>query len=489
MSLTVYPNAIDDSNSLPVTIDLVTPIKATVVNSLRDAIIGIESTLGIKPSGTYGTVRARLDALEIAIGSGGSGGGGGTTGPNRISAYGSIILTSSSVALSNGLNLGILTRLGIGKVQVSFIHPLATSYSVVASSDTDGGSCTVSSKTANGFIVERGNSAGSAVDDNFSVVIVSESEIVVPPPFNMTPVVAWCDINLTSSGAVLISGLNISSVLRTDVGSVSVFFSSNVNTSYAVIGSPDVDGGTVTAITKNAGGFTVERGDASGVAFDGNFSLIVTSTGVTIPVIPPTTTNIPCWGNILLTSGGATLTSGVNVGLVTRTAVGSVSINFGTAIGVGYAVTASPLNLGGEVAITSRTSTGITVERSDEFGVASDRDFSFSLVSGGIAQPPPPPHTAPVAFSWGRIVLTSLGASLSVSYGVLSVIRLDTGTVQIQLSPVPAFTPYVVIGQPVGIAGSVVETSQSGGTIVMERGDLFGIAADLDFSFVIYSNG
>lgn len=68
MSFTVYPNAIDGSDQLPVVTDNVTPVKAEVVNRYRDAIIAIESELGIEPSGTYTTVRARLDALEGLIG-------------------------------------------------------------------------------------------------------------------------------------------------------------------------------------------------------------------------------------------------------------------------------------------------------------------------------------------------------------------------------------------------------------------------------------
>lgn len=68
-----YPYALDDSLTLPITTDNVTPVKAEVVNNLRSAILAIESELGIDPSGTYGTVRARLDALS----EGGGGGGGG----------------------------------------------------------------------------------------------------------------------------------------------------------------------------------------------------------------------------------------------------------------------------------------------------------------------------------------------------------------------------------------------------------------------------
>ena len=71
-----------DTRGLPVSIDLQTPVKSEVVNRHREAILAIEGELGIQPSGTYGTVRARLDALEDLLcfiftnGTIGGGGGG-----------------------------------------------------------------------------------------------------------------------------------------------------------------------------------------------------------------------------------------------------------------------------------------------------------------------------------------------------------------------------------------------------------------------------
>lgn len=69
----VYPFALDGTNQLPIVSDNITEVNAEVVNRHRSAIIAIEGELGIDPSGVYSTVRARLDALEALIGSGGSG--------------------------------------------------------------------------------------------------------------------------------------------------------------------------------------------------------------------------------------------------------------------------------------------------------------------------------------------------------------------------------------------------------------------------------
>lgn len=80
---TVYPTAIDTNASLPLVIDGVTPISAVYINQLQQTVIAIEQDLGILPSGTYTTVRARLDAMQASInllldGYGGGGGGGGS---------------------------------------------------------------------------------------------------------------------------------------------------------------------------------------------------------------------------------------------------------------------------------------------------------------------------------------------------------------------------------------------------------------------------
>lgn len=94
-----YPAQIDNNISLPPTVDNLTPVIGAVVNRLRTAIINTETELGIKPSGIYGTVRARLDALENAI----TGGGG----SNAISLQGFPISatapTSGQILEYNGI--------------------------------------------------------------------------------------------------------------------------------------------------------------------------------------------------------------------------------------------------------------------------------------------------------------------------------------------------------------------------------------------------
>lgn len=63
----LYPSGIDTSTSIPPQTDLISPVQASVTNTLREAVIAIENELGIAPSGAYGTVRDRLDAITLAM--------------------------------------------------------------------------------------------------------------------------------------------------------------------------------------------------------------------------------------------------------------------------------------------------------------------------------------------------------------------------------------------------------------------------------------
>lgn len=62
-----YPAQIDDNNSLPDAVDKVTPVKASVVNKLKKAILAIENELGTKPSGQSATVKNKLLSIENSI--------------------------------------------------------------------------------------------------------------------------------------------------------------------------------------------------------------------------------------------------------------------------------------------------------------------------------------------------------------------------------------------------------------------------------------
>ena len=64
---TKYPSQVDTSLTLPTLVDTVSGVNANSINIIRDTAIAIEQELGIKPSGLYTTVRARLDYLESNV--------------------------------------------------------------------------------------------------------------------------------------------------------------------------------------------------------------------------------------------------------------------------------------------------------------------------------------------------------------------------------------------------------------------------------------
>jgi len=64
---TLYPSEIDTIINLPDVTDLVTPVSASKLNVIRDALLAVEGEMGVEPSGVYTTIRARLDALEAGL--------------------------------------------------------------------------------------------------------------------------------------------------------------------------------------------------------------------------------------------------------------------------------------------------------------------------------------------------------------------------------------------------------------------------------------
>lgn len=62
-----YPAQIDNNISLPPAVNNLTPVDGGIFNKLRDSIIAIESELGTSPSGVYGDVKSRIEALEGTV--------------------------------------------------------------------------------------------------------------------------------------------------------------------------------------------------------------------------------------------------------------------------------------------------------------------------------------------------------------------------------------------------------------------------------------
>ena len=65
--MTIYPDGIDGTSQLPLVIDGSSPLRAADINNIRNAVIAVETELGINPSDTFGTVKDRLDAISSLI--------------------------------------------------------------------------------------------------------------------------------------------------------------------------------------------------------------------------------------------------------------------------------------------------------------------------------------------------------------------------------------------------------------------------------------
>ena len=64
---TKYPDGIDNTTSLPYITNGTSPMVAEDINRLRDAVVAVETELGVDPSGTFTSVGTRLQASEQAI--------------------------------------------------------------------------------------------------------------------------------------------------------------------------------------------------------------------------------------------------------------------------------------------------------------------------------------------------------------------------------------------------------------------------------------
>lgn len=63
----LYPNAIDGQAQIPITRDRITEITASKLNSLREAIINVQTELGLVPKDEYASVAARLAAMQVQL--------------------------------------------------------------------------------------------------------------------------------------------------------------------------------------------------------------------------------------------------------------------------------------------------------------------------------------------------------------------------------------------------------------------------------------
>lgn len=117
-SPSLYPCSLDTISNIPYAIDGTTAVIASVVNTHLKAIFAIESELGVLPSGTYGTVRARLDALEAVLAAL-SGDIGSITGTITVQQTG--VQISNAVKVLNFTGNVTVTQTSANTVQVAIV--------------------------------------------------------------------------------------------------------------------------------------------------------------------------------------------------------------------------------------------------------------------------------------------------------------------------------------------------------------------------------
>jgi hypothetical protein len=223
------PRPAIDTKGLPITVDLQTPVKGEVVNRQRESILAVEEELGIKPSGTYTTVRARLDALESLIAQGGGGGGGGGGG---VVPYSEILPVSFNGQTAFTLSVSPLS--GIVELYIGGLKQDATEFVVSGTSLTYNGSVSLlTSDVVEVVYFINGGFIGANVNV-LGVLSLSSSQNDYSPA-------GWtaCDVLLlnASVGGVNITGFNSNSITHS--------FKTVINTGLNTITLKNQDSGSL----------------------------------------------------------------------------------------------------------------------------------------------------------------------------------------------------------------------------------------------------
>lgn len=194
-----YPDKIDTTTELPKATDNVTPVKAELFNRLRDAIIAVENELGVQPSSTYSTVKARLDALEKGLDIG------------AIVVPGTVTVKDNGTTVDNAATLNIVglaaTSVAPGEVKIENVSVTPVKMRVYRSSSLAGAAVTVfKTVTWNAISTLLTATNASQTSGNTQITVNIDGVYGIDGQLTIQPtagVVGGITINILKNGSVV----------------------------------------------------------------------------------------------------------------------------------------------------------------------------------------------------------------------------------------------------------------------------------------------
>jgi hypothetical protein len=296
---------------------------------------------------------------------------------------------SASGGLGASFNIASVTKAQSpnGQYQVTFTTPMPTAdYSIQATQTTGYGFINVFNKTTTGFQVQCRNNVGTDTDISWQASVNATNATLpqtvtqeqIESAINNPGASAW---GRGEADGTLLSGLNTSSVTRTEAGVYDVVFSTPMpDANYSVNVTVSSDNQRIPlARNQTPTGFTLELMQTSGARADADWSFTVFATNA----LPPTGgTGTDAWASV---NDDGVIESSFNIASVTRTDTGQYDVVFTTPMPTaGYAISGASSNETNDsvarvFSYDFKTTTGFSIRIKDTTNDFSNNKFSFNV--------------------------------------------------------------------------------------------------------------